>query len=192
MRSRVYRAREIQSAPLSWRSIGQFLGASRGPSGDDCAISRLWVAPVTADRSVLLRHRFGVLGFYVVAVASAIGEGIVVRSILTLSDWAGVHEVGPWLAWTAFAMGGTALGLLELQLIAVEEGMRNPILRACCWSHERLGSVGFVLNATVLGGAPGTAVALKRGGSDHQVALTVLAAALFATAWVPLYIWIWP
>ncbi len=136
-------------------------------------------------------HRNGVILFYVIAVVSLIVEGAAVRTIRYLATFAGAPQAGPWVAWAVFVVVGSILGLMELHLVASEETMRNPILRACCWVQTRLGPGGFILNAAVLGGAPGTAVALRRTGSRQPVALTILAAAIFASVWVPLYILVW-
>ena len=136
-------------------------------------------------------HRNGVILFYIIAVVSLIVEGAAVRAIRYLANAVGAPRVGPWVAWAVFVIVGSILGLMELHLVASEEAMRNPILRVCCWVQARLGWWGFILNAAVLGGAPGTAVALRRTGSSQPVALTIVAAGIFASVWVPLYILVW-
>jgi hypothetical protein len=140
----------------------------------------------------LRNHRNGVVLFYVIAVVSAVVEGVGVRAIRYLAALAGVPNAGPMIAWAVFVVVGSVLGLMELHLVASEASMRNPILRACCWAQARLGLAGFLLNAALLGGAPGTAVALRRTNSSQPVPLTIIAAAIFASVWVPLYILVWP
>lgn len=133
----------------------------------------------------------GVWVFYAVFVLLLAAEGAIVAGILAGARWLGVSDAGPWAAWVLFIIGGSLLGLFELRSITTEQKMRDPVLRACCWLQRRLGGLGFLINAAVIGGSPGAAVALKQTGHAHATELTLLAAALFASVWVPLFVFIW-
>jgi hypothetical protein len=137
------------------------------------------------------RGKVGVWVFYVVFVLLLVAEGAIVAAILAAARWLGLSSLGPWAAWLLFIAGGSLLGLFELRSITTAQKMRDPILMACCWLQRRLGPVGYIINATVIGGSPGTAVALKQTGSYRATALTILAAVLFASVWVPLFVYLW-
>jgi len=97
-------------------------------------------------------------------------------------------EIGPWSAWLIFIAGGILLAMLELRSIRPEQRMRDPVLRACCWLQRRYGFLGFSINAMLIGGAPGSAVALAQTQHPRRQELTCLAAVLFASLWVPLFV----
>jgi hypothetical protein len=94
------------------------------------------------------------------------------------------------MAWAIFIMGGSLLGLFELRSITTEQKMRDPILAACCWLQRRAGVLGFLINATVIAGSPGATIALKQTGNSHATKLTLLAAVLFASVWIPLFVFV--
>lgn len=137
------------------------------------------------------RARTGVWVFYVVFFVLLAAEGAIVAGVLAGARWLGAPSVGPWAAWILFVLGGSALGLFELRSITTEQKMRDPILVACCWMQRRLGLLGFLVNATVIGGSPGAAVALKQTGNSRATSLTLLAALLFASVWVPCFVFLW-
>jgi hypothetical protein len=145
---------------------------------------------VSAGREVDT-ERVGVALFYVVFLALSVGEGAFAHVVDELARRAGAGSAGPYIAWVAFVLGGASLGMYELWSVTSDRQLRDPILGACCYLQRRLGGLGFLINAIVLGGAPGTAVALKKAGAPRQRSGTVVAAALFATVWVPLYLWLW-
>jgi hypothetical protein len=129
--------------------------------------------------------------FYAAFIALLIGEGALARAITALAAVVGAGPEGPFIAWALFVVGGCLLGMFELRAFSTERPLRDPILRLCCSLQRRFGVAGFLVNAAVLGGAPGTAVALKKAGRPHPAAKTFLAAVVFATVWIPLYLWIW-
>jgi len=135
--------------------------------------------------------QLGVWVFYVVFIVLLFGESFIVRLVLATSRHFGHPSVGPWAAWCLFVAGGAGLGFVELKSIRPAQRMRDPILRACCWLQRRLGVIGFVVNAALLGGAPGSAVALVSTRHPRRLFLTCLAAILFATTWVPLFVFLW-
>ena len=134
---------------------------------------------------------WGVWIFYAVFVVLLVFEGAVVAAVLAAARSLHHPSAGPWAAWVLFVVGGTLLGFLELRAIRPEQRMRDPLLRACCWLQRRMGIAGYAVNAIVIGGAPGTAVALGQTGHPHRRSLTVLAAVLFASVWVPLFVTVW-
>lgn len=129
--------------------------------------------------------------FYVVVVVMIVAEGLIVRTILSIATWLGQAKAGPMLAWLAFVVGGGILGFIELALVRTGQRLRDPVLRACCYLQRKLGLVGFVINATLIGGAPGSAVALRHVDHPRKRTLTAIAAVLFATVWVPFFVWFW-
>jgi hypothetical protein len=134
---------------------------------------------------------WGVWVFYLVFVTMLAAEGGVVAAVLAAARSMRHPGVGPWAAWALFIAGGTVLGLVELRAIRPRQRMRDPVLRACCWLQRRLGTFGYLVNALVIGGAPGSAVALVQTEHPHRRRLTYLAAVLFASVWVPLFVWVW-
>ena len=150
---------------------------------------------VVADRAVQIepdvRGRAGVLVFYAVFLLLLVAEGAIVAAVLAGTRWMGVAALGPWASWLLFIAGGIVLGMFELRSITTDQKMKDPILRACCWLQRRFGAMGFVINAAVIGGSPGAAVALKQTGIERQTELTVFAAVLFASVWVPLFVFLW-
>jgi len=137
------------------------------------------------------RGQAGVWVFYAVFVILLVAEGAIVALILAGARRIGEPSLGPWVAWVLFIAGGSLLGIFELRSITTDQKMRDPILRACCWLQRRLGPIGFVVNAAVIGGSPGAAVALKQTGHKQKTELTLLAAVLFASVWVPLFVFLW-
>lgn len=137
------------------------------------------------------RGQAGVWVFYAVFLILLVAEGAIVAAVLAGARWLNQPSLGPWAAWVLFILGGSLLGLFELRSITTDQKMRDPILRACCWLQRRLGLLGFVANAAVIGGSPGAAVALKQTGHQHKTTLTLVAAVLFASVWVPLFVFLW-
>ncbi len=137
------------------------------------------------------RGQAGVWVFYAMFVVLLVGEGAIVAAVLAGARWIDEPSMGPWAAWILFTAGGSVLGMFELRSIRTDQKMRDPILRACCWLQRRFGPLGFVVNATVIGGSPGAAVALKQSGHENKTELTLLAAVLFASVWVPLFVFLW-
>ena len=138
----------------------------------------------------------GVWVFYVSFFALLGAEGAIVAGIVAVArwigvPWLGVPWLGPWAAWLIFIAGGFGLGMFELKATITAQKMRDPVLIACCWLQRKLGALGYLVNAVVIGGSPGSAVALKQTGSSHATALTFLAALLFASVWVPLFVFLW-
>jgi len=134
---------------------------------------------------------WGVWVFYFVFVAMLATEGLIVAGVLAVARSVHHPRIGPWVAWVLFMAGGAILGLLELRAIRPGQQIRDPILRACCWLQRRWGTPGYLVNALLIGGAPGSAVALVQTEHPHRQGLTYLAAVLFASAWVPLFVVVW-
>ena len=134
---------------------------------------------------------WGVWIFYAVFAVLLVFEGAVVGAALAAARSLHHPAAGPWVAWALFVTGGTLLGFVELRAIRPEQRMRDPLLRACCWLQRRLGIAGYAVNAVIIGGAPGSAVALVQTGHPHRRGLTFLAAVLFASVWVPLFVLVW-
>jgi len=151
---------------------------------DDLAVD---VDPVAS----IAGPRWGVWIFYAVFVLLLAFEGVVVGAVLAVARSLHHPSAGPWAAWALFVVGGTLLGFLELRAIRPQQRMRDPLLRACCWLQRHLGITGYVVNAVIIGGAPGTAVALVQTEHPRRRALTCLAAVLFASVWVPLFVLVW-
>jgi hypothetical protein len=137
------------------------------------------------------KSTLGVWLFYVVFVGVLLGEDLIVGAILAATRAGGIPAAGPWLAWAAFVAGGMVLGLIELRTIQPAQRLRDPVLRACCWLQRRLGVAGYAVNAMLIGGAPGCAVALVQVQHPRRVLLTLAAAVLFASIWVPLFVLVW-
>ena len=134
---------------------------------------------------------WGVWIFYVVFLVLLAFEGAVVGAVLAASRTLHHPGAGPWAAWVLFIIGGSLLGLVELRAIRPQQQMRDPLLRACCWLQRHLGVTGFLVNAVIIGGAPGSAVALVQTDHPRRRGLTYLAAVLFASVWVPLFVLVW-
>jgi hypothetical protein len=134
---------------------------------------------------------WGVWIFYVVFVLLLGFEGVIVGAVLAVARSMHHPSAGPWAAWALFVIGGTLLGLVELRAIRPQQRMRDPLLRACCWLQRHLGIPGYLVNALIIGGAPGSAVALVQTEHPRRHALTYLAAVLFASVWVPLFVLVW-
>jgi len=134
---------------------------------------------------------WGIWIFYAVFAVLLVFEGAVVGAVLAAARSLHHPSAGPWVAWALFVVGGTLLGFLELRAIRPQQRMRDPLLRACCWLQRRLGLAGYAVNAVLIGGAPGSAVALVQTGHPHRRGLTCLAAVLFASVWVPLFVLVW-
>jgi len=134
---------------------------------------------------------WGVWVFYVVFVALLGFEGAIVGAVLAVARSMHHPSAGPWTAWALFVVGGTLLGLIELRAIRPQQRMRDPLLRACCWLQRHLGIGGYLVNALIIGGAPGSAVALVQTEHPRRRLLTCFAAVLFASVWVPLFVLVW-
>jgi hypothetical protein len=134
---------------------------------------------------------WGVWIFYVVFLVLLAFEGVLVGAVLAAARSLDHPSAGPWAAWALFVVGGTLLGFLELRAIRPQQRMRDPLLRACCWLQRRLGITGYMVNALIIGGAPGSAVALVQTEHPRRRELTCLAAVLFASLWVPLFVLLW-
>jgi hypothetical protein len=134
---------------------------------------------------------WGVWIFYAVFVVLLACEGIVVGAVIAAARSMHHPSAGPLAAWALFVVGGTLLGLLELRAIRPQQRMRDPVLRACCWLQRHLGITGYLVNALIIGGAPGSAVALVQTEHPRRRELTFLAAVLFASLWVPLFVLVW-
>lgn len=134
---------------------------------------------------------WGVWIFYVVFVVLLAFEGMLVGAALAVARSLHHPSAGPWAAWALFVVGGASLGLVELRAIRPQQRMRDPLLRACCWLQRHLGMTGYVVNAVIIGGAPGSAVALVQTDHPRRLGLTCLAAVLFASVWVPLFVLVW-
>jgi hypothetical protein len=136
-------------------------------------------------------HRAGVWIFYMIFVAMLAGEGLAVDLILHAARGLGIPGIGAWIAWGLFVLGGAGLGEVELRTIRPRAVLRDPVLRLCCWLQRRFGLAGFVVNAGIIGGAPGAAVALTHVDQRQRRVLTWLAAFIFASVWVPLFVTVW-
>lgn len=137
------------------------------------------------------RERIGVAMFYVMFFALLAAEGAIVGGVEKVSATAGASAAGPWIAWLLFVIGGAALGAYELHVVTSPRRLRDPILRLCCHLQSRYGLRGFVVNAAVLGGAPGTAIALRKVNATRPGLRMVIAAVIFASVWVPIYDLFW-
>jgi hypothetical protein len=135
--------------------------------------------------------QLGVWVFYAVFFGLLAGEGFAVGLVLAVTRWMGYPHVGPWAAWILFIIGGSALAWVELRTIRPAQRMRDPVLLACCWLQRRFGVVGYLVNAGIIGGAPGAAVALSQTSHPRRVSLSVLASIVFASIWVPLFVLVW-
>jgi hypothetical protein len=71
---------------------------------------------VTSVEGVDGRGRTNIWIFYVVFVAMLLGEGFLVGVILHLAESVGHKVLGFPAAWAAFAIGGLALGEIELRV----------------------------------------------------------------------------
>ena len=133
----------------------------------------------------------GIWVFYALFVGLHFFEGAIVGAILHLASWLHAGAAGPWAAWVAFVAGGIILGNYELHSINTDQKLKDPLLRFCVWLQRRFGPVGFLINAVVIGGSPGAAIALKKVDHPQKSQLTLLAAILFASVWVPLFVYVW-
>lgn len=136
------------------------------------------------------RLHTGVWTFYAVFVFFAITEGLIVGAILAVSRLLGVSHLGPWLAYVLFILGGFVVGALELKAIDTERELKDPILRACCWLYRRFGAFGLICDA-IISGALGTGVALAYAGHRRPYVQLALTSIIFASFWVPIYLFIW-
>jgi hypothetical protein len=150
-----------------------------------------FVTEGTLDATVTTESNLGVWIFYVVFVGLLLGEGLIVGAVLAVARAAHHPALGPWAAWVLFIGGGFFLGWIELRTVRPAQKMRDPILRACCWLQRRHGVLGYLVNAVAIGGAPGSAVALVQTEHPRRRSLTLLAAILFASVWVPLFVFVW-
>lgn len=117
----------------------------------------------------------GTWTFYLVFGLSILFEGAIIKAL------------GLWLGGAVLLLGGLVLGLFSLKFTNPETKARDPFFRASIWCLERSGTLGYLVMAVVLGGAPGTAVAYKKLHDPRAFQLTVLAAVLFAMFWAPLF-----
>jgi len=102
-------------------------------------------------------------------------------------DWLQVPNFGPWLAWLLFIIGGFAIGVVELHVVHEGEVLTDPLAQFCCWSLRRLHTIGFIINSLMLG-SMGASIALKREGYSHREVRSFIAAVLYASVWIPLYL----
>lgn len=130
--------------------------------------------------------------FYVLFVVMLVAEGLIVGALLNVASWTGDSDAGPYLAWAVFVIGGIVFGEVELRAIRPQQRLRDPLLRACCWCQSHWGILGYLVNSLIIGASPGAAVALRKLDHPRRRSLTWLAAGLFATLWVPIYVLIWP
>jgi hypothetical protein len=133
----------------------------------------------------------GVWIFYVAFFGLLVGEGLIVGAVIAISRAMHIEGYGGLIAWLLFVLGGAALGWIELRSIRPAQKMRDPVLRACCWLQGRFGVPGYLVNALFIGGAPGSAIALTQTSNPHRHSLTFLAAVLFASLWVPIFVLVW-
>lgn len=123
---------------------------------------------------------------YVIVGVLSVAQGALVAFLVkVVAPWLGAPG---WLvAWVAFVIGGFALGVRHLIVVHEGEVFTDPIPRFCCWSQRRLHAAGFVIN-TLLLGSMGASIALKREGYPHRGVLSFVAALLYASVWIPLYL----
>lgn len=124
---------------------------------------------------------------YVVATTLFFTQGALVIMIEHLCKDFHHPDYGPWTAWLLFVVGGYAIGLLHLHIVKEHEPLRDPLHATCAWLLRRLHVVGFVI-ATLMLGSMGASIALKHEGYLRRPLYSFVAALLYASAWIPLYI----
>lgn len=126
---------------------------------------------------------------YVTVVIAICTQGALVAAIenYVAPYWLGMPDAGPWIAWLLFVIGGYALGLIALRTVHQGEPLSDPLHRVCSWMQRRLGLAGFALNSLVMG-SMGACIGLKHQGCGHLRLQGFVAALLFATLWIPLYL----
>ena len=122
-----------------------------------------------------------------VVIAIVVQGALVVFIMKAVAPYLHVADFGGWIAWGLFVLGGWAIGLLALRSVREGEEFSDPLHVACCWAQRKLGLVGFVLNALVMG-SMGASIALKHEGRGHLKVRSFAAAVLYASLWIPLYL----
>ncbi|HSW92186.1 MAG TPA: hypothetical protein VLG09_06080 [Candidatus Saccharimonadales bacterium] len=123
---------------------------------------------------------------YLIIIVLFFAQGGVVIAIERLCDALHFPQLGPWVSWLVFVIGGYALGLLHLRLVKEGEPLHDPLHVACAWLLRRLHVVGFVL-ATLMFGSMGASIALKREGYSRRLLYSFISAVIYASVWIPLY-----
>lgn len=142
---------------------------------------------ITTSGRSMARKNGGVIIFYVSFVVVTLLETVINRGLLFVAIWLHLNPVA--FSWVMFIIGGSLLGFITMRLTPVAE-LRDPFIRAARWLWRKLWWGGFILAAVIVAGM-GIAIIAKAEDRPHRLRLTIMAAVVFATFWVPIYTWAW-
>jgi hypothetical protein len=117
----------------------------------------------------------GVKVYYLMFIVSFFVEGGAVKLL--------VHYGGIPLSIAGFILVGGALGFIELWHIDPNKPLKDPIMKAALYWTKRKPLVGYLINALVIGGAPGVAIVAVKLNQPRRVALVSATAIAFAVVW---------
>lgn len=134
----------------------------------------------------------GVWTYYLVYIVFFVIEGSIVDSALYVANsWLRVPAFGPWLAWILFVLGGIAFGMNQARTTHVDQEFPDPFLKWSCMLQSRAGIVAVPINSIVFG-TIGACAALKQVDYPRKNLLYVTSGVVFATFWVPVFLYILP
>lgn len=136
----------------------------------------------------------GEWSFYVIWVASLVGEGFIVQYLMFLAHKMAPSVFAMWIAMFLFFVGLTGISLLYFFVITKRGEKMHGFLRWISkWIDWPRGwdILGFILG-TLLGSSIGLAQILKAeyhgGSTSANVKDIVFSAAIFSLAWVPVFV----
>jgi len=121
----------------------------------------------------------GVWSFYLLFVVSFFCEVAFVKGAERLG--------GMPLSIAGLTAIGAIWGLLNLRFIDPTRSLNDPITRAALYLTRRWPLVGYLINALIIGGAPGVAIVAVKLNQPRRVALVSATAIAFAVVWT--FIW---
>lgn len=135
----------------------------------------------------------GEVSYYVIWVASLIGEGFIVKGLVLLAHTFAPPVFGMWIAMFLFFVGLTGISLLYYFVITKRGEKMHGFLR---WISKWLrwpngwANVGFFLG-TIIGSSIGLAQIYKAEYTDTTgrfVRAITISAAVFSIVWVPVFV----